>query len=129
MVGSIWFDAGSDRLAGVYIVRYDAGRWTLEKRTPVAALSGVAVGPAGWQLAVGQARPDFRAMVLGRDASGWHRMPVPAPARESGLLGVDIRNATDEWAVGWREGADGYADPLAMHWDGRDWTRVPVPTT
>jgi hypothetical protein len=128
VVGSIWYDAGSDWLAGVYIVRYEDGRWTLEKRTPEAALAAVAVGPAGWQAAVGQARPDFRAIVMGRDASGWHRMTAPAPARESGLLGVDIRNASDVWAVGWREGTDGYADPMAMHWDGRDWVRVPVPT-
>ena len=46
----------------------------------------------------------------------------------SGLLGIDIRTANDAWAVGWREGTDGYDDPLAMHWDGRDWVRVPVPT-
>jgi hypothetical protein len=128
VVGSIWFDAGSGRLAGVYIVRHVAGRWTLERRNPMAALAGVDAGPGGWQVAVGQARPDFRAMAMGRDAAGWHRMTVPTPARESGLLGVDIRSAKDAWAVGWREGTDGYADPLAMHWDGSGWSRVPVPT-
>lgn len=128
VVGSIWLDAGSDRLAGVYIVRYENRRWTLERRTPVAVLGGVDAGPAGRQVAVGQSRPDFRAMAMGRTASGWHRLTVPATARESGLLGVDIRSASDVWAVGWREGTDGYADPLAMRWDGHDWTRVPVPT-
>ncbi|MGZ8596386.1 MAG: hypothetical protein ACXWYJ_12060 [Actinomycetota bacterium] len=128
VVGSIWFDAASDRLAGVYILRYDAGRWTLERRTPVAALAGVDAGPGGRQVAVGQARPDFRAMAMGSDVSGWHRLTVPAPARASGLLGVDIRTASDAWAVGWLEGTDGWADPMAMHWDGSDWTRVDVPT-
>jgi hypothetical protein len=127
VVGSIWYDAGSDWLAGVYIANYEDGRWTLEKRTPEASLSAVAVGPGGWQLAVGQARPDFRAIVLARDVSGWHRMPVPAP-RSSALIGVDIRSATDAWAVGSREGSDGYADPISMHWDGSGWTRVAVPT-
>jgi hypothetical protein len=63
-----------------------------------------------------------------RDATGWHRTAVPAPARESGLLGVDIRTARDGWAVGWRQGADVWADPMAMRWDGSRWTRVPVPT-
>ena len=129
VVGSIWLDAASDWLAGVYVVRYTGGRWVLEKRTPVGALSGVDAGPGGWQVAVGQARPGFRAMAMGRDASGWHRLTVPAPAGESGLLGVDIRTAADAWAVGWREGTDGYADPMAMHWEGSAWVRVPVPTS
>jgi hypothetical protein len=98
-------------------------------RTPRAELLGVDAGPRGGLVAVGQGRPEFRAMAMRRDVGGWHPIEVPAPARESALLGVDLRVATDAWAVGWREGADGYADPLAMHWDGSAWTRVPVPTT
>jgi len=127
VVGSIWFDAASDWLAGVYIARFDGERWALEKRTPVARLWGVAVGPGGGQFAVGQARNDFRALTMRRDASGWHRIAVPFPARESALYGVDVRLAADAWAVGWRQGTDGYADPMAMHWDGSAWTRVDVP--
>ncbi len=129
VVGSIWFDAASDWLAGVYVVRFTGERWVLEKRSPEARLWGVAVGPGGRQFAVGQRREGFRAMALYRDDAGWHSVSVPAPPRESALLGVDVRIASDAWAVGWRQGTDGYADPMAMHWDGSAWTRVPVPTT
>ena len=128
VVGSIWFDSGSDWLAGVYLVRYAQRRWTLERRTPEAQLEGVDVGPGGRQIAVGQIRPDFEAMPMARDGAGWHRMAVPATVRESGLTAVDIRTGTDAWTVGWREGVDGYANPLAMHWDGSAWVRVSVPT-
>ena len=40
--------------------------------------------------------------------------------------GVAARSATDVWAVG---GTSQFADsqPLAVHWNGRSWTRVPTP--
>ena len=40
--------------------------------------------------------------------------------------GVAARSATDVWAVG---ATSQFADsqPLAVHWNGRSWTRVPTP--
>ena len=129
VVGSAWRDLASDWLDGVYIARWNGRRWTTERTTPEAALSAVSAGPGGALVAVGQARPDFRAMAMTRDTAGWRRVTVPAPARESALLGIDVRTGTDAWAVGRRQGTDGWADPMAMHWDGSAWTRVPMPTT
>jgi hypothetical protein len=62
--------------------------------------------------------------------------PSPAWALVSGvpsvgkidtvLTGVDVRTASDVWAVGYY--SDGSAErPLALHWDGSTWTSSPVP--
>jgi len=52
---------------------------------------------------------------------------VPSPGQvDTVLTGVDVRTASDVWAVGYRN--DGGADlPLALHWDGSTWASSPVP--
>jgi hypothetical protein len=52
---------------------------------------------------------------------------VPSPGRvDTVLTGVDVRTASDVWAVGYYN--DGSADrPLALHWDGSTWSSSPVP--
>ena len=52
---------------------------------------------------------------------------VPAPgAIDTVLTGVDVQSASDAWAVGYY--SDGSADrPLALHWDGTNWTSSPIP--
>jgi FG-GAP-like repeat len=52
---------------------------------------------------------------------------VPSPGQvDTVLTGVDVRTASDVWAVGYCN--DGGADrPVALHWDGSAWTSSPVP--
>ena len=52
---------------------------------------------------------------------------VPSPGQvDTVLTGVDVRTASDVWAVGYCN--DGGADrPLALHWNGSTWTSSPVP--
>jgi hypothetical protein len=52
---------------------------------------------------------------------------VPSPGQvDTVLTGVDVRTASDVWAVGYYN--DGSADrPLALHWDGSSWSSSPVP--
>ena len=51
---------------------------------------------------------------------------VPSPGQvDTVLTGVDVRTASDVWAVGYCN--DGSADrPLALHWDGSAWTNLTV---
>ena len=42
------------------------------------------------------------------------------------LNAVAARSATDVWAVGATSQSDD-SQPLAVHWNGRSWTRVPTP--
>jgi hypothetical protein len=52
-------------------------------------------------------------------------MPSPG-AIDTVLTGVNVRTASDVWAVGYYN--DGSADrPLALHWDGSSWSSSPVP--
>ena len=52
---------------------------------------------------------------------------VPSPGTvETVLTGVDVRTASDVWAVGYYD--DGSVKrPLALHWDGSAWSNSPIP--
>ena len=52
---------------------------------------------------------------------------VPSPGKvETVLTGVDVRTASDVWAVGYY-GDGGVERPLALHWDGSSWSISPIP--
>jgi hypothetical protein len=52
---------------------------------------------------------------------------VPSPGKvESVLTGVNVLSASDVWAVGYY--TDGSAEhPLALHWNGSNWSNSPIP--
>jgi hypothetical protein len=52
---------------------------------------------------------------------------VPSPGQvDTVLTGVDVRTASDVWAVGYYN--DGSVDrPLALHWNGSNWSNSPIP--
>ena len=52
---------------------------------------------------------------------------VPSPGKvETVLTGIDVRTASDVWAVGYYN--DGSAErPLALHWNGSTWSNSPIP--
>jgi len=54
----------------------------------------------------------------------------PYAARGGFAYGIDVLNENDAWAVGLANGfGDGQTSsvPMALHWDGEEWTDVPVP--
>jgi hypothetical protein len=54
---------------------------------------------------------------------------VPSPGKvETVLTGVDVRTASDVWAVGYYDQGS-TKRPLALHWDGSSWSTSPVPGT
>ena len=65
------------------------------------------------------------------DGATWSVVPTPArPDRyvSEVLWGVSAVSPSDVWAVGHSlRGWEGPRLPLALHWDGVRWTRVPVP--
>ena len=54
-------------------------------------------------------------------------IPVLPRARFAELYDVKALSADDAWTVGMHANRDGFMRPLAAHWDGSVWTRVPVP--
>jgi hypothetical protein len=52
---------------------------------------------------------------------------VPSPGTvETVLTAVDVRTASDVWAVGYYDDGGGKR-PLALHWNGGNWSTSPVP--
>lgn len=60
------------------------------------------------------------------DGTSWTTVAPPAGARRGFLRSVSATGPQDVWAVGRRDLPGGTAaGPLALHWDGSSWTRVP----
>ena len=53
--------------------------------------------------------------------------PQPHLVTDSSLASVSMGSAADGWAVGSFLAADALGHPLAEHWNGTAWTRVPAP--
>src|SRR6478735_5459458 len=87
------------------------------------ALAGV---PSGADGAVPHAGPVDHPASVNHSWLG-HQAEPAEPGRNDALSGVDVLTKSDAWAVGWHSPA--YADHrnLAMHWDGRAWSKVPTP--
>lgn len=67
-------------------------------------------------------------LILHRDDTGWAEVPFARGSWnvDAWLVGVDAVTSGDVWAVGnYRTGGTWY--PLALHFDGATWTRVPMP--
>jgi len=140
--GSAWavgFQTAADGTRRTLIERASGGTWAQVASPNVAAstdnslmaVSGTqatglwAVGywlsPAGLQplvLRYDTTRPSPTWVLVGG---------VPAVGRvDTVLTGVDVRTASDVWAVGYCN--DGGADrPLALHWNGSAWSSSAVP--
>ncbi len=113
-----------------------------ERANPYDILNGVA-GSSGadvWAVGVQTDVPVTfqRTLVEHWDGVSWERVPSPSVEQpggggpvDSSLAAVTAISPDDAWAVGsWRPAWDeaiALPEPLALHWDGTEWTRVPVP--
>lgn len=62
------------------------------------------------------------------DGTAWRRIPTPAFPDSSVLFDIAARTPSDIWAVGWYRDTDKQRPlGLALHWDGRSWTQLPLP--
>lgn len=62
------------------------------------------------------------------DGASWTVTPVPPPADVADELeAVTAVSPTDVWATGWQQVESNGLLPLAEHWDGSQWTKVPTP--
>jgi len=140
--GTAWAVGFQTTVAGIrstLIEQASGGTWTLvaspnatgstdSSLTAVAGTAATGLWAVGYSLSPTGLQP----LVLRYDTT----QPSPSWAMDSGvpplgqvdtvLTGVDVRTASDVWAVGYCN--DGGADrPLALHWNGSTWTYFPVP--
>ncbi|MEU4241319.1 hypothetical protein [Actinoplanes sp. NPDC026619] len=97
-------------------------------------LTGVATLPSGEAIAVGSETSGLRTTPLIQEyaaGGGVARvLPGPIPAEGGAWQGIDLRSATDGWAVG-VSGSLVEGEPartLIAHWDGTGWQQVPSPS-
>ena len=111
-------------------MHWDGSAWT-EVPLPDSSIPGhlrgvsMASSSDGW--AVGSYGTSVAA-ILHWDGSAWSLVPSPNPGTLSNLLfGVDAVSANDAWAVGSFESSPSNRQPLALHWDGSEWSVSPTP--
>ncbi|HET7017637.1 MAG TPA: hypothetical protein VFI65_27185 [Streptosporangiaceae bacterium] len=99
-------------------------------------LNGVAATSSRDVWAVGAA--DAKTLILHWNGRSWKRIPSPSPAPICALTAVAAVSASNAWAVGYgdpsggdlRRAASGrviIARTLILHWNGKNWKRVPSP--
>ena len=93
----------------------------------VAAISAGTAWAVGTLGAPGSASTG--ALTMHWDGTNW--APVENPATRvpgAALEGVSGTDSTDVWAVGSQPNRGGATDALAMHWNGTQWTEIPLPS-
>lgn len=122
------------------IYRFSGGAWLPQPVARVAegelGLSAVKVfGPRNVWAAGAAYQTEHgtcSAVVQHFDGRSWRNILLPASdARCVAIDGLNGTGPNDLWAVGEESGYGGGKhawSPLALHWNGRDWRRVPVPT-
>lgn len=125
--------APGDGAARGTIQRWDGTSWTEQPLPDVAgswALAGIGGVAQDDLWAVGQRHGPTGAMVaLHRDGDVWRSVPVPVPDDGAAELGTVLALASDDvWAAGCRRPAAGAVRlPVAVHWDGVEWSLLDVP--
>ena len=96
----------------------------------VAAVRAERAWAVGWRYASGP-HEGGRAFVQRWNGVAWRSVAIADLAGTYGeLLAVDVAAPDDIWAVGLTRGSapGGAPQPLAVHFDGDAWRRVPTPT-
>ena len=77
---------------------------------------------------VGNDNATGQALVAHWDGVAWKRIATPTFPDSSVLFDITARSASDIWAVGWYRDTDKERPlGLALHWDGRSWSQLPLP--
>ena len=118
--------SGYEEKRHAVIYHDDHGQWIKEELLPfdsVSFLEDVAFPEAdnGWAVGGFDAGPDYQALLLHRDGTGWSRVEIPE-LRCTNFIKVEFTDADHGWAL------CGYVlgnKPLAYHYSEGLWERVP----
>ena len=121
-------------------MRWNGTAWSIvatpQPGTQTRELYGVKAFSAADAWAVGwyyETTFTAEALALHWNGSAWSQAPAPGPGtRGNSLTAVSGVAPNDVWAVGtYNDTSDrrGLVHPLAMHYDGANWTSTPMPQT
>jgi hypothetical protein len=146
--GSAWavgFQTTADGTRRTLIEHTSGGAWapvpspnngTSTSANTLAAIGGTpATGlwAVGWRESPTGLKPLVLRYDTTRPSPTWVAVSgaggVPSPGKvETVLTGVDVRTASDVWAVGYYDNGS-VKRPLALHWNGSTWSTSPIPGT
>jgi hypothetical protein len=118
------------------IVHWNGSEWR-SVRTGAPAdtlLHAVAASSPGNAWALGEPyrtnSSGSKPVILHWNGRAWRQVPSPAPSG-AGLASVSATSSADAWIVGFYfasgDWSVGSTRPLALHWNGSVWRRVPLP--
>ena len=142
-MGGRFPDNGGGGTRRTLIEHASGGAWTPvaspNDGTPTTDNTLMAVGGTAatglWAVGYRQSPTGLKPLVLRYDTTlpspSWVSVSgaggVPSPGTvETVLTGVEVRTASDVWAVGYYDDGSGKR-PLALHWDGSTWSNSPIP--
>jgi hypothetical protein len=119
------------------ILQWNGKAWSQAATPPVSRTNNVlygasdAAGTQPWAVGSyfhGSAGP-WRTLALRESGTTWSQVPSPSTDQTWNVLyGVSADSATDAWAAGYVEPANGYgARTLILHWNGTTWSREQSP--
>jgi len=114
------------------IEHWDGSSWTTSLTLPGAQFSAVHAISANDAWVVGYqtlAGGLLQTLTLHWDGASWTTIPSPDVGnRDNQLTSVTGMLTGNLWAVGYyNDPANGFQEPLAEHWDGRNWTVATLP--
>ena len=99
---------------------------------PISSLNAVAAVAPNDIWAIGEHSSGTKGsgsqpLMLHWDGQAWKIVPAPGDANSGVLNGAVAFSSNDVWAVGSiTEGVEGRPMALVMHWDGKQWRKVPA---
>lgn len=137
IVGSQASPLGAGHRANLAL-RWDGSSWRsvptpdagpgLNILTAVVADGPTTAWAVGSYTAAGQSR-QVESVILRWNGTRWSRVATPNPASDGviRLAAVTATSPNDAWAVG-QDASRGWTArrPIALHWDGKTWTQVPL---
>jgi len=116
------------------IVHWNGTKWS---RVPAGApadtwLHAVAASSPGNAWALGETErtgsPRQMPVILHWNGRAWRQVPSPAPS-SAHLSSVSVTSPANAWVVGsyFADPSAGSTRPIALHWNGSAWRRVPLP--
>ncbi|MEO3813025.1 hypothetical protein ABGB17_28820 [Sphaerisporangium sp. B11E5] len=107
---------------GAAVARFDGTRW---REVPMPEPpGGGSVSYAELAVVRGATWLAGETWVARRGAGGWETTALPPLVS---IKAIDARTAADAWLAGYAVTADGSVQPYTSHWDGEEWTPVPMP--
>jgi hypothetical protein len=81
-----------------------------------------------WSVGSSDTLTSARTLIQRWDGTQWNIVSSPNVGDDANILiGVDALSSTDAWAVGYYTSVRGPDLAMSMHWDGTQWSIVPVP--